>query len=159
MEKERMKKMLDDFLVYFPVFYQKVISSKDFHSKQTSASYYQILGVLEHNESLPISVVGGILFISRPNMTSHIDKLVKDGMVERIPDEKDRRITRIKISPAGRKFIKESRVIVEKNILKNLSALNSEEFEELYQAIKTVKATLMKIEEKYNGFQHKRHHR
>jgi DNA-binding MarR family transcriptional regulator len=156
MDKERTEKMLDDFLVYFPVFYQKVISSKDFHSKPTSPSYYQILGVLEHNESLPISVIGDILFISRPNMTSHIDKLFNDGMVERIPDEKDRRITRIKITPEGRKFIKKSRVHVEKNILENLSSLNSEEFEELFHAIKIIKATLMKIEEQYNGFQHKR---
>jgi DNA-binding MarR family transcriptional regulator len=99
MEEKRIERMLDDFLIYFPVFYQKVISSKDFHNKQTSASYYQILGVLMHQESLPISVIGDILYISRPNMTSHIDKLVKDGMVERIPDEKDRRIIRIKLTP------------------------------------------------------------
>ncbi len=155
MEKERTEKMLDDFLIYFPVFYQKVISSKDFHSKQTSASYYQILGVLMHNESLPISVVGDILYISRPNMTSYIDRLVNDGMVQRIPDGQDRRIIRIKITPQGMDFIKKSRVLVEENMLENLSPLNSEELEDLYQAINIIKTTLMKIEEKYNEFQHK----
>lgn len=155
MKKERIEKMLDDFLVYYPVFYQKVTSSKEFRSKQTSPSYYQILGVLMHYESLPISVIGDILFISRPNMTSHIDKLVKDGMVERIPDEKDRRITRIKITLEGSRFIKKSRLIVEDNMRENLSPLNNEELEDLYKAIMTVKSTLMKIEEKYNEFQHK----
>jgi len=153
MEKERIDQMLDDFLIYFPVFYQKVLSSKDFRNKQTSAAYYQILGVLLEKESLPISVIGDILYISRPNMTSHIDKLVKDGMVERIPDEKDRRIIRIKLKSEGRSFIKESRVRVEENMLQNLSPLNAEELEELCRAIKTVKTTLMKIEEKYNEFQ------
>ncbi len=153
MEKEKIEKMLDDFLVYFPVFYQKVISSKDFHSKQTSASYYQILGVLMENESLPISVIGDMLYISRPNMTSHIDRLVSDGMVERIGDEKDRRITRIKITPHGMDFIKKSRVLVEENMMKNLSPLNAKELEDLYLAIKTVKEILMKIEENYNEFQ------
>ncbi|BDZ67746.1 MarR family winged helix-turn-helix transcriptional regulator [Methanobacterium ferruginis] len=155
MEEKSIERMLDDFLIYFPVFYQKVISSKDFHNKQTSASYYQILGVLMHQESLPISVIGDILYISRPNMTSYIDKLVKDGMVERIPDEKDRRIIRIKLTPGGREFIKKSRVIVEGNMRENLSSLNAEELENLSEAIKTVKLTLMKIEEKYNEFQHK----
>jgi DNA-binding MarR family transcriptional regulator len=148
MEKKMVNQMLDDFLVYYPVFYQKVTSSKDFHRKQTTVYYYQILGVLMHHESLPISVIGDMLYISRPNMTSHIDKLVSDGMVERIPDEKDRRITRIKITPEGIDFIKKSRVLVEENMMQNLSSLDSEELEELYQAIKTVKATLMKIEEK-----------
>lgn len=148
MDKESFEKMLDDFLVYFPVFYQKVISSKDFHSKQTSASYYQILGVLMYHDSLPISVIGDILYISRPNMTSYIDKLVKDGMVERIPDEKDRRIIRIKLTSGGLEFIKKSRLIVEENMRENLSSLNAEELEGLYKAIKTVKSTLLKIEEK-----------
>lgn len=154
MDKESFEKMLDDFLVYFPVFYQKVISSKDFHSKQTSASYYQILGVLMYHDSLPTSVIGDILYISRPNMTSYIDKLVKDGMVERIPDEKDRRIIRIKLTSGGMEFIKKSRLIVEENMSENLSSLNAEELEELYKAIKTVKSTLLKIEEKYNEFNH-----
>lgn len=152
MDKKRIEKMLDDFLIYFPVFYQKVISSKDFHSRQTSSSYYQILGVLMHRQSLPISVIGDILYISRPNMTSHIDKLVSDGMVERLPDEKDRRIIRIKLTPKGKDFIKDSRVLVEENMRENLSSLNAEELDELYKAIKTVKSTLMKIEGKYNDF-------
>lgn len=156
MEKERISEMLDDLLVYYPIFYQKVISSKEFRSKQTTPSYYQILGILMHFDSLPISVIGDMLFISRPNMTSHIDKLVKDGMVERIHDEEDRRVIRVKITPQGMVFIKESRVLVEKNMMENLEPLGTAELEDLYQAIKTVKNTLMKIEERYNEFQH--HH-
>jgi DNA-binding MarR family transcriptional regulator len=67
-------------------------------------------------------------------MTSYIDKLVKDGMVERIPDEGDRRIIRIKLTPEGRKYIKKSRVIVEGNMRENLSSLDADELENLYKA-------------------------
>ena len=154
MGQKSFEKMLDDFLIYFPVFYQKVISSKDFHSRQISSSYYQILRVLMYHESLPISVIGDTLYISRPNMTSHIDKLVKDGMVKRIPDEKDRRIILIKITPKGIALVKKARVIVEKNMCENLSSLNSKELEDFYNALKIVKSTLILIEKNSNDFNH-----
>ncbi|WP_394700847.1 MarR family winged helix-turn-helix transcriptional regulator [uncultured Methanobacterium sp.] len=146
-EKMKMETMLDDLLIYFPIFYQKVRTSKDFKEKQTSAAYYQIMGLLMDQGSLPISVIGDYLYISRPNMTSHIDKLVLDGMVERKGDEKDRRITLISITPEGMDFMKKARVKVEENMLINLSSLSDAEMEELFTAVKTIKKLLFKIKD------------
>lgn len=146
-ENVKMETMLDDLLIYFPIFYQKVRTSKDFKEKQTSAAYYQIMGLLMDLGSLPISVIGDYLYISRPNMTSHIDKLVSDGMVERKGDEKDRRITLISITPEGRVFMKKARVKVEENMLNNLSSLSDAEMEELFSAVKTIKKLLFKIKD------------
>lgn len=146
-EKVKMETMLDDLLIYFPIFYQKVRTSKDFKEKQTSAAYYQIMGLLMDLGSLPISVIGDYLYISRPNMTSHIDKLVRDGMVERKGDEKDRRITLISITPEGIDFMKKARVKVEENMLNNLSSLSDDEMEELFTAVKTIKKLLFKIKD------------
>nr|WP_321423428.1 MarR family transcriptional regulator [uncultured Methanobacterium sp.] len=143
----KMETMLDDLLIYFPIFYQKVRTSKDFKEKQTSAAYYQIMGLLMDQGSLPISVIGDYLYISRPNMTSHIDKLVLDGMVERKGDEKDRRITLISITPEGMDFMKKARVKVEENMLINLSSLSDAEMEELFTAVKTIKKLLFKIKD------------
>ncbi|EKF86283.1 MarR family winged helix-turn-helix transcriptional regulator [Methanobacterium formicicum] len=149
-ENVKMETMLDDLLIYFPIFYQKVRTSKDFKEKQTSAAYYQIMGLLMDLGSLPISVIGDYLYISRPNMTSHIDKLVLDGMVERKGDEKDRRITLISITPEGRDFMKKARVKVEENMLNNLSSLSDAEMEELFTAVKTIKKLLFKIKDVKN---------
>ncbi len=149
-ENLKMETMLDDLLIYFPIFYQKVRTSKDFKNKQTSAAYYQIMGLLMDLGSLPISVIGDYLYISRPNMTSHIDKLVSDGMVEREGDKKDRRITLISITPEGKKFMKKARVKVEENMLNNLSSLSDAEMEELFTAVKTIKKLLFKIKDVKN---------
>ena len=146
----KMETMLDDLLIYFPIFYQKIRTSKDFKNKQTSAAYYQIMGLLMDQGSLPISVIGDYLFISRPNMTSHIDKLVSDGMVERKGDEKDRRITLISITPEGMDFMKKARVKVEENMLNNLSSLDNSEMEELFMAVTTIKKLLFKIKDVKN---------
>lgn len=149
-ENVKMETMLDDLLIYFPIFYQKVRTSKDFKEKQTSAAYYQIMGLLMDQGSLPISVIGDYLYISRPNMTSHIDKLVSDGMVERKGDEKDRRITLISITPEGGDFMKKARVKVEENMLNNLSSLSGAEMEELFTAVTTIKKLLFKIKDVKN---------
>jgi len=142
----QIRDMLDDLLIYVPIFYQKVRTSKDFKNKQTSAAYYQIMGLLMHRGSLPISVIGEYLYISRPNMTAHIDKLVSDGMVERKGDKKDRRITLISITPEGEEFMKRARIKVEENMLNNLSGLREDEMEELTRAVKTIKKLLFKIQ-------------
>lgn len=47
-----------------------------------------VLGVLYEEESLPISEIGKKLEISKPQMTVIIDKLIKQDLVERIPDKK-----------------------------------------------------------------------
>jgi len=99
-----------------------------------------------HRGSLPISVIGEYLYISRPNMTAHIDKLVSDGMVERKGDKKDRRITLISITPEGEEFMKRARIKVEENMLNNLSGLREDEMEELTRAVKTIKKLLFKIQ-------------
>nr|WP_319373271.1 MarR family transcriptional regulator [uncultured Methanobacterium sp.] len=149
-ENLKMETMLDDLLIYFPIFYQKVRTSKDFKEKQTSAAYYQIMGLLMDQGSLPISVIGDYLYISRPNMTSHIDKLVSDGRVERKGDEKDRRVTLISITPEGMEFMKKARVKVEENMLNNLSSLSDAEMEELFTAVTTIKKLLFKIRDVKN---------
>ncbi len=92
-----------------------------------------------------MSVIGDKLFLSRPNMTWNIDKLVNDGIVQRIADEKDRRVIKISLTPKGRDFMKKSRIQVNKDIKMNLSSLSDEEFKDLYNGVKIIKKILFKI--------------
>jgi len=146
MDNEKMDEMVVNFLI-FPVFFQKIVSSKEALRKQKIPSYYPILQMLEQEGDLPISVIGSRLYYSRPNMTWNINKLVEDGMVKRIADEKDGRIIRVSITPKGREFIKKSRKQVDKYIKKNLSPLSNEELEELYHSAQSIKKVLLKIQE------------
>ncbi|SQC01138.1 MarR family winged helix-turn-helix transcriptional regulator [Clostridium tetanomorphum] len=61
-----------------------------------------VLGVLYEEESLPISEIGKKLEISKPQMTVIIDKLIKQDLVERIPDKKDRRVININLTTKGK---------------------------------------------------------
>jgi MarR family transcriptional regulator for hemolysin len=39
--------------------------------------------------------------VEGPTLVRHLDRLCSQGLVVRVPDERDRRITRIQITPAG----------------------------------------------------------
>lgn len=139
-----MNEMTDNILM-IPPFFQKVTSSKE--RKHKTPIYYQVIHMLEQEGDLPISVIGDRLFMSRPNMTWNIDKLVNDGMVKRVPDKKDRRVTLVSVTPEGKEFLKKSRKQVKKDIEMNLSPLSDKEFEELYNCMKTIKKVLLKIQD------------
>ncbi len=144
MNDEKMNEMTNNILM-LPPFFQRVVSSKERKSKPPI--YYQVIDMLEREGDLPISVIGNRLFMSRPNMTWNIDKLVADGMVKRVADKKDRRVTRISVTPDGREFHKKSHEQVNKNIKINLAHLSDKEFEELYHCMKTIKKVLLKIQD------------
>lgn len=140
-------KMVDNILIYYPLFYRKLKMSVDHeHRKAKSAAYYQIMGTLKVHGTMSISEIGRILCISKPNMTILIDKLVKNNHVSRSQHETDRRITNIDITPQGIEFLMESREIVEKIIEKNISHLDEEEYLALNEALETIKSLVLKME-------------
>lgn len=138
-------KTITDNIFILPAFFQKVSSSKE--RKHKSPIYYQILLMLEEEGDLPISQISSKLFMSRPNMTWSINKLVEDGVVKRVADAKDGRVVRVSITPQGNEFLKKSRVQLDKYIRMNLSPLNDQEIEELYNCLETTKKLLSKIQD------------
>jgi DNA-binding MarR family transcriptional regulator len=75
-------------------------------------------------------------------MTPRIDKLVKAGFIDRMQDEKDRRIIRIALTSEGRNFIKNSQKTVKGDMKQLLSTLTFKEIVELKKSIKTIKKIL-----------------
>ena len=107
---------------------------------------YFILRMLERRGSLPMSVIAKRLAIAKQNMTTLIDKLTQDGLVERRSDINDRRIINIILTERGIEFLKESRSALRKIIKKNLSELGNEDIASLDSAFQTIRAVLSKLD-------------
>ncbi|MGZ7043937.1 MAG: MarR family winged helix-turn-helix transcriptional regulator [Methanobacterium sp.] len=147
MDEERMNKMVDDLYLLFPLFRKKLFKhKKGLKEGQIPRSYYHVLGVLKKRGELPMSKIGNRVHISKSNMTSLIDKLVEDGLVERIPDKNDRRVINIKITDKGNDLLKNLRKHSNNEIKKNLSALSDEDMEKLYDSVENIKDILKKLE-------------
>ena len=107
MDEENLNKMVDDLYLFFPLFRKKLFKhKKNLKQKQMPHSYYHILKVLNKHGELPMSEIGRRIYISKSNMTSLIDKLVTDGLAERLPDKNDRRIINIAPTNKGKDLLK-----------------------------------------------------
>ncbi len=146
LEKPEFETMVNNLLIYYPLFFRKIKMSVDHETRQSkSAGYYQILGTLKVHGTMPISEIGRVLCISKPNMTIFIDNLVKNGHVMRSAHKTDRRITNIDITPQGINFLVESRKVVENVIKNNISHLNMAEYKALNESLETIKSLVFKI--------------
>ncbi len=90
-----------------------------------------VLGHIEKHNGLTMSCYGKELMISKPNMSNLINTFYEQGFIERIPDENDRRVTKICITEKGKEEFKKGKKIVLKEMSKNLDELTDDEIEEL----------------------------
>ncbi len=146
MDEENLNKMVDDLYLFFPLFRKKLFKhKKNLKQKQMPHSYYHILKVLNKHRELPMSEIGRRIYISKSNMTSLIDKLVNDGLAERLPDKNDRRIINIAPTNKGKDLLRNWRKHSNTEIKINLSTLSDEDLEKFRDSINNIKDVLEKI--------------
>ena len=96
-----------------------------------SPQHYMVLKLLEENERLFITEFVDVLSITKPQMTSLIDKLIKMEYVNRVNDTEDRRKIYISITKEGRKIASKINKAMEKQIDNHLIKLTQKELEVL----------------------------
>ena len=96
-----------------------------------SLQHYMILKLLEGNKQLYVTEFVDILSITKPQMTSLIDKLIKMGYVNRTNDLDDRRKIYISITEEGKHITSKINNAVNNQIDKHLIKLSQKELETL----------------------------
>jgi len=94
-----------------------------------------------------MSEIGRRVCISKSNMTSLIDKLVENGLAERIPDTNDRRVINIAITQKGNDLIKEWHIHSSQDIKKKLSSIPDEDLETFHESIKNIRNILKNMDD------------
>jgi DNA-binding MarR family transcriptional regulator len=71
---------------------------------------YEALMLLLYSRTgaLPLGKMGDRLQVHRASVTNVVDRLVEQGLVERVPLESDRRSVLARITPAGRRVAREA---------------------------------------------------
>lgn len=143
MDNTKLDRIADKLVLTFTTLYIQMIRMvREESAVNPSRSSYQVLGILMKNPPLPVSEIGKRLGISRPNMTSLINKLIGEGMVARLPDKKDRRIINIAITSTGKRFIKKNIAIIQREIERSLSHLDDQEVNTLYSSLENMERML-----------------
>jgi len=146
MHENKLESIVKNLLSIIPLFHRKLIRMDELLASQDIApSHLKIMFLLDVCEKLTVSEIGKKLYISRPNVTPLIDKLVKEGMVERIRDQSDKRMFNVKSTLKGKEFITGQKEIISSNLKNRLSLLSGENLDNLDKALETLKDIIEKI--------------
>ncbi|MBQ8654489.1 MAG: winged helix-turn-helix transcriptional regulator [Clostridia bacterium] len=100
-------------------------------------SHVQIMVMLLDGD-LSVGELSGRLSIAKPNITPLVDNLRNHGWVERIRDERDRRIVNIHLTEAGRSKAAEMQADIARQTMQWNGEFSRSEIKELNQALATV---------------------
>lgn len=80
--------------------------------------------VLARLGEIPISRYGAEVGVPRSTITNLVDRLERAGLVERLPGPTDRRVTLVRLAPAGRKAVEETGLLRQSQVAARLFALD-----------------------------------
>jgi DNA-binding MarR family transcriptional regulator len=92
-----------------------------------SVARYAILRMLTGRGAMPSSWIADKHFSRQSNITAMVDRLVRDGLVRRIPDPADGRITRVELTSSGQERVKAARPPHLRFLSELMSALSEKE--------------------------------
>ncbi|ADZ09726.1 regulatory protein MarR [Methanobacterium lacus] len=146
MEDEKSEKlieeMLEDSIIYIKIFNRELTNLSD---KKFMKTFFWLV-TIKNYDNLSMSGLAKTLNISKTQITPRIDELVNNGLLERVPDENDRRVLRIALTAEGEDLIHNSNKTVKEALNLLLNPLSPDELEELGKSIETIKNTVLKIQ-------------
>src|SRR6266436_5426057 len=112
----------------------------------TTLPRFDLLAQLErHREGLKMNELSRLLMVTGGNVTTIVDQLEKEGLVERLDEPADRRAFRIRLTRAGERGFGEMARAHEEWVVELLAGLSRREHEELLKLLAKVKASAMEV--------------
>jgi DNA-binding MarR family transcriptional regulator len=109
MEPAGTDRFVDDYLLYLLARGSHAISS-EFHAKLrkegVSVPVWRVLATLSGSPGETVTGLAEACLLQQPTMTKLLDRMVRDGIVKRMPDARDRRVVRIQMLPRGEQMVK-----------------------------------------------------
>jgi len=100
----------DDFSLAWEAFFRATRRARSratgpLDGTRLSLAQYQLLEALRSTPRLPVSELAASAGVAPPTATRMLDGLVRDGLAERTPCERDRRVVLVSLTPAGREAV------------------------------------------------------
>ncbi|MFT3751379.1 MAG: MarR family transcriptional regulator [Paludibacter sp.] len=104
-----------------------------------------VIGVLSKHNMLSMSEIGCKLSMPKPHVTAQIDKLIAEGMVERLFDPNDRRIINIKMTEKGKEDFKAIKAELSRDLRERIEKLEEQKMITLFESTQQVRNILSEI--------------
>ncbi|HBV89341.1 MarR family winged helix-turn-helix transcriptional regulator [Desulfosporosinus sp.] len=116
--------------------------SKVFENSGITPPQGMVLGILSKDRKLKISELSTKLSLSNSTVSGIIDRLEKQGMVERVRSDTDRRVVYVRISPEFKEMHQCFHSKFEQNIEHVMSKGTSEDLQKVCEGLSTLKKLL-----------------
>jgi DNA-binding MarR family transcriptional regulator len=142
--------LIDIRNLFSDLFQQMVMSSKGLMGFQVNRSQLKAMAAFHEDRQYSMGELCKIANVKMPSMTEVVDRLEKEGFVERVRDTEDRRVVKVKLTPAGKEAhnaILKSR----KQQLENIfGCLDEKELLRFLSSLRTASSTMKRVAEKSN---------
>ena len=116
--------------------FMKPMREKERERNEFPPGFMHVLGWLKSKgEPVSMTDLAAASFVSKPNLTTMVDRLCADGLVERSSDVNDRRIVNVALTKKGKDFLCRHKAEVAEFIESRLSLLDDAELEKLKHAL------------------------
>lgn len=106
----------------------------------TAAQYNVLSALAEEWEGLSQRELGDVLVVDRSNVTGLVDRMEKAGWVRRADDPADRRVYRVKLTPAGRTLWEKISPAYEAVVMQVVAGINVAQAETTLAALMQLQA-------------------
>lgn len=150
-ERKKLEDIADGFMDSFPAFFRRVSRGATHPSARKFDPSRFVLKAVQMHGPVRMSEIGRHMGISKPYMTALVDKLINDGLVERVSDPADRRVVNVKITHAGKEEIEDFTKGAREALIKSISSLDSEDISTLHEMVQNVRGIISKLDRKETG--------
>lgn len=115
-------------------------------NNEMSGAQKRIFYFLDLEGPRKMSEIAQLVNVSLPAATQVVDRLVRAGLVERVPDANDRRVIRIAFTREGEQTMKKIKAVHERRLKEVLEKLDAQERVELVEAFEKIHSLLNQID-------------
>ena len=145
MDDVNIDRILENMFVIMLITHKKMLRMDlGGRSDNLTRLHLAVMGELGQNNTT-MSELANTLMMTKPQLTHLVDSLVSQGIVERRPDEKDRRVINLALTEKGRALLKEMKLKVKENTKKRLASLTTEELSQMSTALETLRNIVIKL--------------
>jgi DNA-binding MarR family transcriptional regulator len=135
---EASRRFIDDYLSYLLARASHLVS-RQFHAqlkpRGMPVPVWRVLSTLSDGDGLPVTELAKITLFKQPTLTKVIDRMSKQGLVERRPSDRDRRKVLVFITAKGRAAVADLLVRAKQHEREVLTGLTEADVDALKAAL------------------------
>lgn len=144
--RAELKELVDTLSAVF-----KSIHQRSYHKMENKNLYPgqpKLLSHIRSNEGITQKELSKMTFVTPATITGMLNKLEANHYVYRVPDETDKRVLRVYLTPEGHDFAEKSEKFMVTMIEQVFDCLDDEELKTYLELTKKVKSNLCNLEKK-----------